>query len=128
MLNESRISAATPDDSQALENKNKSLDFANIPDLLGKLDDKNKNTNFENAASSPPIATTAAYSSAGTLFSSRPRFDYEHRFFNHFNINKMTMENQAYATINRGSFAENIDKRFDHTVDSENVSPFKALQ
>jgi hypothetical protein len=38
----------------------------------------------------------------------------------------MTFENQAFATINRGSFAENIDKRLDrpdYTGDSENISP-----
>ena len=57
----------------------------------------------------------------------RPKFEYENRFFNHFNVNKMTFENQAFATINRNSFVENIDKRLDRpdiTGDSENVSPF----
>lgn len=38
----------------------------------------------------------------------------------------MTFENQAFATINRGSFAENIGDKArlpDYTGDSENISP-----
>lgn len=56
----------------------------------------------------------------------RPKFEYEGRMFSHFNVNKMTFENQAFATINRGSFAENIGDKArlpDYTGDSENISP-----
>ena len=53
----------------------------------------------------------------------RPRFDYEHRIINHFSVNKMTSDNQAFAAINRGSFVDNEKHRQDYTGDSENISP-----
>ena len=95
LLNESRISIRTPDDSLMLESKNKSVDFANIPDLLDRLDDKHNPSPFVDGGGSPPIATTAAYTNSA----SRSRFDYEQRFFNHFNVNKMTMENQPQDAL-----------------------------
>ena len=63
----------------------------------------------------------------------RPKFEYEYRLFNHFLVNKMTSENQAFATINRGSFLENAGDKArmpDYTVDSENINPInpKHLQ
>ena len=97
-----QISMCTPVGSNDVS-MNQSIDFANIPELLEPLDAQNQ---------------------VGLESPGKAKFDYEHRFFNHFNVNKMTNENQAFATMNRGSFAENMDKRLDrpdYTGDSEQI-------
>ena len=58
---------------------------------------------------------------SGELYSKNeedgPRFDYVKRPFNHFSVNKMTIENQ----LRLGSFAEQNDKQPEFTVDSIDI-------
>lgn len=85
---------------------NQSLDFINLPALMQSLEDPDY----------------LAHLHPETAFC-RPKFEYDSRAINHYSVNKMTYESQAYATINRGSFAEIEKNRQDFTGDSELIAP-----
>ena len=102
MNSSAQISVCTPfdswcDNNQAVGDKdkmNQSLDFFNLPALMQSLDEPDNNL-----AQTQMIDTLIV----------KPRFEYNSRAFNHYSVNKMTTDSPAFATINRGSFAE-IDK------------------
>ena len=75
---------------------NGSLDFRNLPALMQTLD---KASTVQDGQEHEEVEDC------------RPRFDHDQRQLNHFNVNKMTYENQAFATMNRGSFVDNITEK-----------------
>lgn len=81
----------TPLDSFINNSKNMSVDFDNLPALLMPLEGDQRLTILPQDGTltgDPTLANQPHH-----LQEQRPRFDYESRFFNHYNVNKMTIDN-----------------------------------
>ena len=72
---------------------NGSLDFHNLPALMQTLDRGSMLEEGDEMDEMPDC---------------RARFEHDERPLNHYNVNKMTGDNHAFATVNRGSFVDGL--------------------